>query len=70
MIYLAIDNERLRRRLASRTTNAFGKAPNELGAILSWHDVGEDQYRGFGAEIVDATRPLHEVVDSVLEASV
>jgi shikimate kinase len=69
VIYLAIDNETLRRRLASRTTNAFGKAPNELQAILSWHEVGEDQYRRFGATIVDATSPLNQVVDNVLAAS-
>ena len=69
VIYLAIDNETLRHRLASRTTNAFGKAPNELEAILAWHKVGEDEYRRFGAVIVNATLPLREVVDDVLAAS-
>lgn len=70
VIYLAIDEQTLRRRLVSRTTNDFGKSSNELEAILSWHKVGEDEYRRFGASIVDATRPLHEVVDDILEASV
>jgi dephospho-CoA kinase len=70
VIYLSIDSQTLRRRVASRTTKDFGKAPHELAAILAWHDVGEDQYRQFGAVIIDATRPLHQVVDDVLEASI
>ena len=70
MIYLAIDRQTLRRRLASRTTNDFGKSPNELRAILGWHEVGDDEYRRLGAAIVDATRPLDEVVDHVLSIGV
>jgi dephospho-CoA kinase len=69
VIYLSIDTETLRRRVASRTTNDFGKAEHELAAILAWHSAGEDAYRRFGAVIVDATRPLAQVVDDVLGAS-
>jgi shikimate kinase len=69
VIYLAIDEPTLRRRLASRTSNVFGKRPNELEAILLWHKIGEADYQRFGAVTIDATLPLHEVVDNVLEAS-
>jgi shikimate kinase len=69
VIYLAIDEQTLRHRLASRRSNVFGKRANELEAILSWHKVGEADYQRFGAVIIDATLPLHEVVDNVLEAS-
>ena len=69
VIYLAIDEQTLRDRLASRRSNDFGKAPHELEAILSWHQVGEADYREFGAVVVDATLPLHEVVDQVLDAA-
>jgi dephospho-CoA kinase len=69
VIYLAIDERTLRARVASRTSNDFGKSPEELEAILSWHKVGEADYLRFGAVIVDATLPLHEVVDRVVEAA-
>ena len=69
VIYLAIDEPTLRDRLTSRTSNDFGKTPWELEAILSWHQVGEADYERFGAVIVDATLPLHDVVDKVLEAA-
>ena len=36
---------------------------------MSWHQVGEADYVRFGAVIVDATLPLHDVVDKVLEAA-
>ena len=69
VIYLTIDEQTLRDRLASRTSNDFGKAPEELEAILEWHKVAEGEYRRFGAVIVDATAPLPEVVDNVLAAA-
>ena len=69
VIYLAIDEPTLRDRLASRTSNDFGKTPWELEAVLSWHQVGEADYERFGAVIIDATLPLHDVVDNVLEAA-
>ena len=49
VICLAIDGQTLRRRLASRTTNDFGKSPDELQAIVSWHEVADEQYRRLGA---------------------
>jgi len=66
VIYLAVDERTLRHRLATRTTNEFGKAPDELAAILGWHRVDADAYRRFGAVVVDATRPLEQVVDEVI----
>ena len=67
VIYLAIDEPTLRLRLDTRTSNDFGKSPHELAAIFGWHKVGVDQYRSFGADIVDATRPLSDVVDDVID---
>lgn len=67
VIYLTIDEQTLRRRLATRTSNNFGKTPKELEAILGWHKVGETDYRRLGAIIVDATLPLDEVVEKVLD---
>ena len=67
VIYLAIDEATLRLRLGTRTSNDFGKSPHELAAILEWHKVGVDRYRSFGAVIVDATQPLRNVVDDVID---
>jgi dephospho-CoA kinase len=70
VICLAVDEQTLRDRLASRTSNDFGKTSEELEAVLYWHRVGEADYLSIGAVIVDATLPLHEVVDKVVEAAV
>ena len=70
VVFLSIDVETLRRRVASRTTNDFGKAPHELAAIEEWHSIVEDEHRQFGAVIVDATRPLRQVTDDVLDAAI
>ena len=69
VLYLVIDERTLRRRVASRTTNDFGKTSNELAAILEWHAFADQQHRQAGATMIDATLPPVRVVDAVLEAS-
>jgi shikimate kinase len=69
VIFLSIDEPTLRRRLASRTTNDFGKTPNELAAIVELHEFAERQHRQAGAKMIDATLPPDRVVDAVLEAA-
>ena len=66
VVCLVADDETIRHRLATRTTNEFGKHPDELAAALHWNTAIEGRYREFGAAIVDATRPLTEVVRDVL----
>jgi hypothetical protein len=53
--------------LATRTTNAFGKQPEELAAALAWNRIAPERYRELGASIVDASRPLDDVVRHVLD---
>jgi ribose 1,5-bisphosphokinase PhnN len=65
-VCLVIDDETLRRRLAARTTNEFGKQPGELEAALARNQDAEAQYRNFGVTTIDATRPLDAVVRDVL----
>ena len=69
MICLVADNETVRDRLETRTTNAFGKHPEELAAALGWNDDAEARYRRLGAKIIDGTRPPHEVVEAILCAA-
>jgi hypothetical protein len=51
------------------TSNEFGQAPEELALILRLHDSYEAAYRGYGAVIIAAPRPLADVVDQVLAAT-
>ena len=69
VVCLVADNETLRNRLLTRTTNAFGKHPEELAAALGANDGAESTYRRLGAAIVDGRRPPAEVADAVLAAA-
>jgi hypothetical protein len=62
-----VDDETVRHRLATRTSNAFGKHPADLDRILEWNREQESSYRRLGATIIDGTRPVDEVVDAVLD---
>ena len=69
VICLTTDKQTLQRRIATRTDHDYGKAPNELRDILGWHDSFQDRYRKYGAVMIDATKPLNEVVDEILSAT-
>jgi hypothetical protein len=66
IIALVADLPTLEHRLATRDDNLFGKDPEQLADVAGWHDGYEQSYRGFGAEIIDATIPLDQVVDRIL----
>jgi hypothetical protein len=68
VLALVADAPTLKRRIAART-NEFGKAPEELAAILRWHVGYEAAYRRFGAVIIHAAHPLDQVVDEILAAA-
>jgi len=69
VVCLVIDDETLRDRLLTRTTNAFGKHPEELAAALG-HNAGlGSTYRRLGATIIDGTKPPAEVADAILAAA-
>lgn len=69
VVCLVVDNPTLRQRLLTRTTNAFGKQPDELAAALARNDTAETRYRRLNATIIDGTLPPSEVVDAVLAAA-
>ena len=68
VVCVVVDNETLRHRLLTRTTNTYGKHPEELAAALEHNDSAEATYRRHGATIVDGRRPPAEVADAVLAA--
>ena len=60
---LRIDDDTMRHRLLERTNNDFGKEPEEIELMLRLNRSDE---KPAGAIDVDATRPLHQVVDELL----
>ena len=68
VVCLVVDEETLRYRLATRTTNAFGKEPVELEMAVAANRGARDRYRRYGATIIDATQPVEAVVRDLLAA--
>jgi hypothetical protein len=60
---LRIDEDTMRRRLQERTNNDFGKQPEEAELMLRLNRSDE---KPAGAIDIDATQPLHLVVDELL----
>lgn len=69
VIYLMADDDTLRYRLATRIDNGYGKAPDELAGILDANQTFAGLYRDRGAVIVNAARPIDEVVSDVIVAA-
>ena len=69
VVCVVVDNETLRDRLLTRTTNAFGNHPEELAAALGHNDGIGSTYRRLGATIIDGTMPPAEVADAILAAA-
>ncbi|MDX2602616.1 hypothetical protein PV379_30935 [Streptomyces caniscabiei] len=68
VVGLVINEDTLRHRLATRTTNPFGQHPEELAAALKWNPRMRAIFESRGATIIDASEPLPEVVDRVIDA--
>lgn len=68
VVYLVADDDTIRRRLTARTENDFGKSDEELAMVLGWNAVLEAHYRNAGALVIDAGKPLPEVVAAVRAA--
>lgn len=68
-VCLVAGHETIRDRLESRTTNTFGRHPEELAAALDLADRIEATYRSLGATIIDARRSAEDVADAILAAA-
>ena len=69
MVCLVVDDDTVLGRLQSRTTNAFGKHPEELAAALEANAATESGYRRLGASIIDGGRPPAQVAEAILAAA-
>jgi broad-specificity NMP kinase len=67
-VCLTLDDATIRKRLAQRRGNQFGKAPAEIEAILAINGPLTAKYAAIGASLVDAAQPLELVVADVLRA--
>lgn len=63
---LYVDDETLKHRLATRTTNDWGKQPHELQQTLEDHRGAYKKHEQRGDIIIDATRPLEDVADDII----
>jgi hypothetical protein len=63
IVNLRIDDDTMRRRLLERTNNDIGKQPEEVELMLRLNRSDE---KPAGAIDVNATQPLHDVVDELL----
>ncbi len=63
---LMVNTATLKQRINERDDNSFGKLPHEMDTILEWQEGIEDHYRRIGALMIDANKPLAEVVDNIL----
>jgi AAA domain len=66
VVCLTLEEETLKYRVATRTTNRFGKAPDEFALVLRNHKAAQEWYRSFGAIMIDAVQPLDVVVDEIV----
>ncbi len=67
VIALSVDEATMRSRIESREDNHFGKTPEEMADILKWLENYDETYGKFGAAVIDATKPIDQVVDKILE---
>jgi dephospho-CoA kinase len=63
---LYVDDDTLTHRLATRTTNDWGKQPHELEQTLLHHHEIYDMHRKLGDFVIDASQPPEKVVEEIL----
>jgi len=64
---LYIPPAEVKRRILARPENNFGKNAHELASVLEWAGYAKQQYTDLGAIIIDATQPVANVVDAIIE---
>jgi len=69
VVCIVVDNATLEHRLTTRSTNEFGRHPEELAAALDRNPSFETNYRRFGATIIDGTLPPSEVAAAIIAAA-
>jgi dephospho-CoA kinase len=63
---LHIDDETLKDRLQNRTTNDYGKKPEELAVQLKFNQQTVEQSKKNGTILIDATKPLPAIIKEII----
>lgn len=66
IVYLYLDEATLKKRLQARKDFEFGHAPHEQAMILNWREPTENDYRDYGAVMIDATKSIETVIGEIL----
>ncbi|MCE0487536.1 AAA family ATPase [Ornithinimicrobium sediminis] len=69
IVLLSAPREVLTRRLATRSTNRFGRSPQELARVLADLESVEPLLRRVADHEVDTSAPLPDVVEEVLRVA-
>jgi dephospho-CoA kinase len=67
IVLLTAPVETLTQRLATRTTNSYGKTPQEFRRFREDVETVEPQLRRIATHEVDTTMPLNDLVTAILE---
>ncbi len=62
---LSCSPETIRSRIEQRTNNDFGKHPSDMKRVLEWHGNFVPEMAEMGAIVLDAERPLKEIVEDI-----
>jgi gluconate kinase len=64
---LKADNDTLHKRLQSRTDNLFGQSESEFRWVLGQNKIIVEEVKSAGGIVVDATKPLDQVIKDILD---
>lgn len=69
IIALHVDDDTLKDRLSTRPLREWGAQEHELKQTLERHQTVYDQWRAMGAVVMDSSRPIEQVVSTVIQAT-
>ena len=67
VILLEMDDKLIKERvLKNERDHSYGRMPGEMEAILGYYEDFQNKAKAFGAKVVDASRPVNEIINIVL----
>jgi shikimate kinase len=66
VIWLKNDEATIRKRVNMPRDHDYGTKPHELADAIAQNNLKEEEYRNYGAIIVDTTQPLEDVIEEIL----
>lgn len=70
IVYLAVDEATVRRRIEERENNSFGKTPEEMADTLKWLRENDTRYKTDGSTVIDATQPPIRVAEDIIRTTI